>query len=669
MAEIGCNWARIGPSKSSQSLSIAHKWAVLNDNRTLIRKYPETFLCLVGLSRSFVEMDLRPTLLGHDKNDMGLLDFVKFADSFKVKTRERTLADGEVPLLIESANMVVAPSNQTIRLLSHAIADEIKDHAGKRKRKVGLSADELLVKKVRSGGVIISEPNPTTAGKSSAALRRLELQSGQPDVGVGFVHHPTEEFVSSSVTLTPEHEGYEDSGSPHDGSVRTRRASERYVVLTSSSEHGDDDDVMRVEDVDVSLVDETVNTYLPENDVDAASLTRNRAGTSSLPGNEAGTSSSVPNDGSPVDDFYESQTIYSSKAQDIYVPNWDVTNDARMDDRAMCRNLVDHLPPLGYWAFLRNRSDAEFLDLVNVNSAQHACMVSEDAEIADLKSRLGKAEGEAAEVSVFRSQVSGLETAAAAKAEELANLSRLERHGFDLDARLSELCCQVDFELYPHLLIVVARRRWVIGHGLRLAFMKCCKSAEYQTALAKVISLAIGQGIQQGLVARVEHGKAGRKLSVVAAYDPGVKARYEEAVGELENISLPFLDHLESYKDVPLDRVMASLCLESFPNIEDETPEFCRLQHVLEQVTVPIYYERGGSRVPGMGSSSDLVVTEVATAGPDDRSLVAIAAPLNALVVADSQISSLAIVDNIVSTVEPHDDLFDATVLDKPVDS
>ncbi|GKA31963.1 hypothetical protein Tco_0718330 [Tanacetum coccineum] len=31
MAEIGCNWARIGPSKSSQSLSIAHKWAVVGD--------------------------------------------------------------------------------------------------------------------------------------------------------------------------------------------------------------------------------------------------------------------------------------------------------------------------------------------------------------------------------------------------------------------------------------------------------------------------------------------------------------------------------------------------------------------------------------------------------------------------------------------------------------
>ncbi|GJY03264.1 hypothetical protein Tco_0361416, partial [Tanacetum coccineum] len=142
----------------------------------------------------------------------------------------------------------------------------------------------------------------------------------------------------------------------------------------------------------------------------------------------------------------------------------------------------------------------------------------------------------------------------------------------------------------------------------------------------------------------------------------------------------------------PLDRVMDSLYLEGFPNFEDETPEFCRLQPVLEQVTIPIYYERGGSRVPGTvcrevllgqaletsfararryrkGSSSDLVVTEVTTFGPDDRSLVAIATPLNALVVADYQISSLAIVDNIVSIVESHDDLFDATVLDKPVDS
>ncbi|GJZ07180.1 lipoxygenase 1, chloroplastic [Tanacetum coccineum] len=47
---------------------------LLNKNRTLIRKYPETFLCFVGLSHSFTETetDVRPTLL-HD-NDEGSMN-------------------------------------------------------------------------------------------------------------------------------------------------------------------------------------------------------------------------------------------------------------------------------------------------------------------------------------------------------------------------------------------------------------------------------------------------------------------------------------------------------------------------------------------------------------------------------------------------------------------
>ncbi|GJX86732.1 hypothetical protein Tco_0337506 [Tanacetum coccineum] len=117
--------------------------------------------------------------------------------------------------------------------------------------------------------------------------------------------------------------------------------------------------------------------------------------------------------------------------------------------------------------------------------------------------------------------------------------------------------------------------------------MKCFESVEYHTALGKVVSLAIDQGIQQGLEARIEHDKDGRDLSVVEAYDPGVKARYEEEIKELENISLPFLARLESYKDAPLERVMASLYLAGLPTLEDETPDFCKLQPVLEQVTVP----------------------------------------------------------------------------------
>ncbi|GJW41208.1 zinc finger, CCHC-type containing protein [Tanacetum coccineum] len=47
MAEIGCNWARIGPSKSSQSLSIAHKWAVhlgktVNELHAMLKLHEQT---------------------------------------------------------------------------------------------------------------------------------------------------------------------------------------------------------------------------------------------------------------------------------------------------------------------------------------------------------------------------------------------------------------------------------------------------------------------------------------------------------------------------------------------------------------------------------------------------------------------------------------------------
>ncbi|GJR43105.1 hypothetical protein Tco_1311208 [Tanacetum coccineum] len=45
------------------------------------------------------------------------------------------------------------------------------------------------------------------------------------------------------------------------------------------------------------------------------------------------------------------------------------------------------------------------------------------------------------------------------------------------------------------MLTAVAGRRWIIGHGLRLAFMKCCQSLDYQTALGKVISLAIDDNL------------------------------------------------------------------------------------------------------------------------------------------------------------------------------
>ncbi|GKA37283.1 hypothetical protein Tco_0723848 [Tanacetum coccineum] len=82
---VGCLFLNVRDPLLSDDLVDFPLMDQLNSNRTLIRRNPEEFLCAIGLSRTFVDPDVRPTFLGLDKNDMGLLDFVKYADPFKVK--------------------------------------------------------------------------------------------------------------------------------------------------------------------------------------------------------------------------------------------------------------------------------------------------------------------------------------------------------------------------------------------------------------------------------------------------------------------------------------------------------------------------------------------------------------------------------------------------------
>nr|GFC37604.1 hypothetical protein [Tanacetum cinerariifolium] len=194
---------------------------------------------------------------------MGLLDFVKYSDPFKVRTEERTLASSEVPLLAETADMVVNSCAQSIRLVTHTITNEINTHAGKNKRKVGFSNATPPVKKVRTEeGVRVNE-HVTTDGNLFLSFRSSLLRVVRPVVvpHVPFVHEDAE-------------------------------------IMTTG------------------------------------------------PANETHDSS-------------------------------DVTNDARMDNPVMCRNLVDHVPPPRYHAFLCNLNDADFFDRLNLNLTQQICMVFE----------------------------------------------------------------------------------------------------------------------------------------------------------------------------------------------------------------------------------------------------------------------------------------------------
>nr|GEY56999.1 hypothetical protein [Tanacetum cinerariifolium] len=80
-------------------------------------------------------------------------------------------------------------------------------------------------------------------------------------------------------------------------------------------------------------------------------------------------------------------------------------------------------------------------------------------------------------------------------------------------------------------------RRWVIGHGLRLAVMKCGESVKMRQAFADVVSAGIAKALQP-----------------------------------LKDLKYPLLDQLEGLKDAPIDVIMAALYLES--DTREDAPQY-----------------------------------------------------------------------------------------------
>nr|GEV79271.1 hypothetical protein [Tanacetum cinerariifolium] len=102
--------------------------------------------------------------------------------------------------------------------------------------------------------------------------------------------------------------------------------------------------------------------------------------------------------------------------------------------------------------------------------------------------------------------------------------NRVEQRCAEMDARLDALSIDFDEELYTHMLTTIAGRRWVIGHGLRLAVMKCGESTEPRQVFADVVSAGIAKGMSEGLKYGVEHGKANLSFEAIEAYDPEAEA-------------------------------------------------------------------------------------------------------------------------------------------------
>ncbi|GKC17527.1 hypothetical protein Tco_1014309, partial [Tanacetum coccineum] len=147
-----------------------------------------------------------------------------------------------------------------------------------------------------------------------------------------------------------------------------------------------------------------------------------------------------------------------------------------------------------------------------------------------------------------------------------------------------------DEELYPHMLTAIAGRRWVIGHGLRLAVMKCAESTDLRQVFADVVSAGIVKVMSEGLKHRVEHGEAKLDLAAIEAYDPEADVKYVAALQALKDLKFLLVDQLEKLKDAPIDLIMTSLHLEG--DFREDAPQWIRkLRPSSSQLKIPVYPE------------------------------------------------------------------------------
>nr|GEW86420.1 hypothetical protein [Tanacetum cinerariifolium] len=246
------------------------------------------------------------------------------------------------------------------------------------------------------------------------------------------------------------------------------------------------------------------------------------------------------------------------------------------------------------------------------------------AQVARRDQRIQARENEIKNIEALLEAETDMKKAAEAKNAELvkelenlcAQFTDLQRCA-EMDARLDVLSIDFDEELYPHMLTAIAGRRWVIGHGLRLAVMRCGESTELRQVFPDVVSAGIAKGMSEGLKYGVEHEKANLDLEVIEAYDPDADTKYVAAIHALRNLKYPVVDQLESLKDAPIDVIMASLHLES--DFGEDAPQWIReLRPSSSQLKIPVYPEVRDLKDPW----SDGVPVSVPTVAPQGLAIL-----------------------------------------------
>nr|GEV65188.1 hypothetical protein [Tanacetum cinerariifolium] len=157
---------------------------------------------------------------------------------------------------------------------------------------------------------------------------------------------------------------------------------------------------------------------------------------------------------------------------------------------------------------------------------------AKEEEIKNLDQEIKSLRAVEAEVSNLQAQVTDEEKIKAAFEEfKKYEDDRVEQRCVEMDACLDKLSVDFDEELYPHMLTPIVNR--------------------------------LVKGMSKGLKHDIEHGKVGRELATIKAYDPKADSKYVKSLQDLKDLKYPLVDQLKRLKDAPMELIMASLHSES----------------------------------------------------------------------------------------------------------
>nr|GEY54250.1 transposase (putative), gypsy type [Tanacetum cinerariifolium] len=489
----------------------------LDTHRTPIQKQPEMLLCLVGLSRRYyLGEEVYPTFsMTMTGVDMDLFSLIRAPNPTKVKAGSRPRAPHEVSLLTLTANRVIEMDDPATASDSSGVPPTIERSP----------LDFSLEAVASDQGAAASEVPPSGDVPAAAAPEPSR-------VGVAAADPP-----AATESRKRGRDGTEANAPPK--SLRRDQADPRPF----GSSHGGK-----------SL----------------AAIQLGLASTASMP-EDAPTGVSDPDPLCFADPSTRpSADVAQSSPCVVAAEDPESENASSPTEVGSPGDLVDHVAPPGYFFELRHMRNEDFLGQYNVNLARQVALGSQlrlrfeqeakllrksvaqvarqdkriearELEIKNLEALLeteadikwaaeDKNAGLIKELEDMRARFSDLQVSHGHLSQQVASLKeqvsgeeklkaafeefkryedeRVERRRAELDARLDALSIDFDEELYPHMLTAIACRRWVVGHGMRLAMMKCAESLEMRQAFADVVSAGVAKGMSEGLKHGVGHGQA-----------------------------------------------------------------------------------------------------------------------------------------------------------------